>query len=1017
MTSPSCNCCTVAPTAVSTSSRACSRSVSWPRRCPMPVSREGPSASAHSAASTGASSPTSPGSATSGRIPGPPVTCRPSPVRSTRAPIAVSSRSSCAPGWVVTSGQSRTLTPPPVTSAAARNGAALEISGSITRSSAATVPGRTRQPRGVAATSTPCSRSVVTVISTCGIDGTPPASARSTPSSKRAAASSRPETICEDSVASTVIAPPVTPPVPRTVNGARPRPPSSTSTPSARSAASSPALGRSRTRGSPSKATGPSASAATGGRKRSTVPASPTSTAAGPRSRPGVTCQSGPSSSTPTPSTRRPPAIRSVSRARSGRTSRLGPSASAAGTSARAGIDLEPGSRTTASTGSARRGVAQMSVTASILPNGPWKDPVLPAARRLAAVAWTGPRHGRGPFSAGLRLGRLLRREHPGQLPVGELEHAELGQLAAVAGGLHAAEGRLGRRAGRLVDPDHPGLDPVGHRPGPVQVAGEHGRAQPEPAVVGQLDGLLLVGHLVDDGGRAEQLLGVRPHLRRDVGEDRRLDEGAGVLRAPAAGDHRRTLVDRVLDLRVQVLGRLLARQRGQRGRRVAGVAGGEGGERLLESLDEGLVDVLGDDQPLGRDAGLAGVLHPAHRGGLDGAAEVLGVEHDERVAAAELEHRLLQVLAGQRRHAAAGPLAPGQGDALDVGVGDDLLDVGDPQEHVGVDALGRAGVAEELLERERALRVQLGVLEQDRVAQHQVRPGHPHHLVERVVPRLDRQQDADRLVLDHRLALHDLDRARLEEARAVLRVVVEDAGGQLHLTGRLLDPLAHLAGHQGGELVLALEHQLRGAADDLRPLLDRAAAPVEEGRVRLLDHAVDRPGLEEGELLLGLAGVGGDRRVLPGGRVARGLGVLGRGVLRRCHVSILVVVVGLAPAGLPGRGARSRRSPDLESGVPPPGQEESTCVVATPPVASPRTSWSSSRRCAPRASRRCRPTTTWRPPRTCTSSGTRRSATPVAARRVRGTGSCAPSAGAWCPPGPRTSRWATGCSTRGWSR
>ena len=29
--------------------------------------------------------------------------------------------------------------------------------------------------------------------------------------------------------------------------------------------------------------------------------------------------------------------------------------------------------------------------------------------------------------------------------------------------------------------------------------------------------------------------------------------------------------------------------------------------------------------------------------------AEVLGVEHDERVAAAELEHRLLQVLAGQR--------------------------------------------------------------------------------------------------------------------------------------------------------------------------------------------------------------------------------------------------------------------------------------------------------------------------------------------------------------------------------
>ena len=105
---------------------------------------------------------------------------------------------------MVTSGQSRTVTRPPVTSAAARNGAALERSGSTTTSRAAIGPGATRQPRSVAVTSTPCSRSVVTVISTCGIDGTPPASDRSMPSSKRAAASSSPETICEDSLASTV---------------------------------------------------------------------------------------------------------------------------------------------------------------------------------------------------------------------------------------------------------------------------------------------------------------------------------------------------------------------------------------------------------------------------------------------------------------------------------------------------------------------------------------------------------------------------------------------------------------------------------------------------------------------------------------------------------------------------------------------------------------------------------------------------------------------------------------------
>jgi hypothetical protein len=315
----------------------------------------------------------------------------------------------------------------------------------------------------------------------------------------------------------------------------------------------------------------------------------------------------------------------------------------------------------------------------------------------------------------------------------------------------------------------------------------------------------------------------------------------------------------------VQVLRRLLARQRGERGRRVARVAGAEGGERLLEALDEGLVDVLGDDQPLGGDARLAAVLHAAHRGGLDRAPEVLGVEHDERVAAPELEHRLLQVLAGLRGDGAAGLLAAGERDALHERVCDDLLDVGDGEEDVRVDALGHAGVQEALLDGQRSLGVELGVLEQDRVAEHEVRPGDPDHLVQRVVPRLDREDDADRLVLDDGLALHDLDLPRLEETGAVLGVVVEDAGGQLDLAAGLLDALAHLAGDEGGEVVRALEHQLGGAADDLRALLDRAAAPLEEGGVGLLDDAVDGLGVEEGELLLHLAAERVERPVRAG--------------------------------------------------------------------------------------------------------------------------------------------------------
>ena len=52
---------------------------------------------------------------------------------------------SASPAWVVARGQSRTVTEPPETAASARNGAALERSGSMTWSTALTGPGATRQ--------------------------------------------------------------------------------------------------------------------------------------------------------------------------------------------------------------------------------------------------------------------------------------------------------------------------------------------------------------------------------------------------------------------------------------------------------------------------------------------------------------------------------------------------------------------------------------------------------------------------------------------------------------------------------------------------------------------------------------------------------------------------------------------------------------------------------------------------------------------------------------------------------
>ena len=62
---------------------------------------------------------------------------------------------------------------PPVSAAAARNGVAFDRSGSITQSRAVIGPGSTRQVlASESSTSTPASRSMATVISMCGSEGT-----------------------------------------------------------------------------------------------------------------------------------------------------------------------------------------------------------------------------------------------------------------------------------------------------------------------------------------------------------------------------------------------------------------------------------------------------------------------------------------------------------------------------------------------------------------------------------------------------------------------------------------------------------------------------------------------------------------------------------------------------------------------------------------------------------------------------------------------------------------------------
>ena len=149
----------------------------------------------------------------------------------------------------------------------------------------------------------------------------------------------------------------------------------------------------------------------------------------------------------------------------------------------------------------------------------------------------------------------------------------------------------------------------------------------------------------------------------------------------------------------------------------------------------------------------------------------------------------------------------PGQRDAAHALVADDALDLLVGRVDVDVGALGEAGVVEDPLHRLRGLRALRRVLEQDRVADDQVRAGEAGHLVVGEVPRHDPEQDAEGRAADQRgaVALEQVDRLVGEQLLGVVGVEVVDRLAELDLALGLLDRLAHLAHDDVRELVRAV--------------------------------------------------------------------------------------------------------------------------------------------------------------------------------------------------------------------
>ena len=161
------------------------------------------------------------------------------------------------------------------------------------------------------------------------------------------------------------------------------------------------------------------------------------------------------------------------------------------------------------------------------------------------------------------------------------------------------------------------------------------------------------------------------------------------------------------------------------------------------------VVDLVGDEEALGGDAGLAGVDAAGFDGGFDGDVEVGGGHDDEGVAAAEFEDGFFDEPSGLGGDGAASGLAAGDGDGGDALVGEDGFDLAGFDEEGLEGAAGKAGAADEGLDGERALGDVGGVLEQADVAGHECGREEAEDLPEGEVPGHDGEDDAERVPAD----------------------------------------------------------------------------------------------------------------------------------------------------------------------------------------------------------------------------------------------------------------------------
>ena len=219
------------------------------------------------------------------------------------------------------------------------------------------------------------------------------------------------------------------------------------------------------------------------------------------------------------------------------------------------------------------------------------------------------------------------------------------------------------------------------------------------------------------------------------------------------------------------------------------------------------------------RVAGLALIVVDAPGDRFRSGVEIRVGHHDMgRLAAAFERHPLHVALARIDQHQLADFGRAGEGDHVDVRMERERLarffaEAGHDIEH----AVRQPRLLAQLAEKQRSERRLLGRLQDDGIARDQRRPELPGRDDERIVPRHDRADDAERLLQHHCHVMRADRRDLVEQLVGELGVILDAIGAERDVDGeRIRDRLADVERLKKRELFAMLADEFGEAQEDL---------------------------------------------------------------------------------------------------------------------------------------------------------------------------------------------------------